>query len=153
VNIHVSRVSDGSSNRNTLVLIRPRLAHISAILRSNSGAVPLGNLTYRVILPEGEVREGASDEEGFFEEAEVPPGDYPMEIEGLSARFLVPTTPVHIRRRPLRVPGYFLMPCEEGAFEDDTLAEGEPPEDEAAMQDEAEWEDLETFEDSRFDNA
>jgi hypothetical protein len=153
MDFHVARVSEGSSDKNTLVLVRERLAHISTILRSNSGAVPLGNLSYRVFLPGGEVREGTSDEDGFLEEADLPPGDYPMEIEGLTDRFVVPTTPVHIRRRPIRVPGYFLMPSEESTSEDGPSDHDTSCEDEAVVQDEAEWESLEEFEDQRFEDA
>jgi hypothetical protein len=85
------------------------LSHISVLLHSNSGAVPLSDCAYRIYINESRILEGKTDKDGFVYHPNVPPGDYRMEIEGLEGDILVPTQPTHIARRITRVPGYFLF--------------------------------------------
>ena len=85
------------------------LVHISVLLRSNSGAVPLANRKYKIFLEEGQVLEGTTDREGLVSHEDVPPGDYPLEIEGRGVPTRVPTVPNNVTRRTLRVKGYYLF--------------------------------------------
>lgn len=96
-------------------------AHISLLLRSNSGAAPLVKVSYKIHLGGGQVLTGTTDEEGFLSHAGVPPGDYKMEIEGFESDILVPTVPLHIERRLTRIGGAFLMP--------ESLSQADPPQD------------------------
>jgi hypothetical protein len=150
----VSRTRVENPTKNTVVLRRSRPAHISALLRSNSGAVPLANRPYRITLPGGELREGVTGADGLVEEPCLPPGDHLMWVQGLSCMFPVPTTPVHIRRRPLRVPGYLLIESEQEASEAGGQEQEEAGvqqeaagagESDAAGESEGDWEDLETL--------
>lgn len=86
--------------------VEAELSHLSLLLRSNSGAVPLSNLPYRIEIASDWTIEGTTDDEGFLEHPDIPPGDYKLEIEGVQV--LVPTLPIHIARRVQRVPGFVL---------------------------------------------
>ena len=146
----ISRTDSRNPKHNVIVLRRPKLVHISALLRSNSGAVPLAEKTYRLFLRNGQVREGRTDVDGFVNESGLTPGDYEMEIEGAAGRFIVPTTPVHVCRRPIRLPGHILFePDEESAEEElpsdfDSDEEFFNPVDEREP-DGQEWEDVDEF--------
>jgi hypothetical protein len=105
----VSRTRAGSAHRNTLVLSRGR-SHISVLLRSNSGAVPLRNRRYRIYVADRMVLEGVTDAEGLVSHPNVPAGDHRLEIEGFDNSVWVPTLPLNMERRTLRVPGYILFP-------------------------------------------
>jgi hypothetical protein len=114
--------------------------HISVILLSNSGLVPLADLSYRLHLGSDRVIEGTTDGDGFLSHADVPVGDYRMELEGYRSEFTVPSMPTDVERYPLRVPGYML-------FTDDTPEESLPEYEESEELDlndidEAEWDDL-----------
>jgi len=93
------------------------LSHISVLLRSNSGAVPLSNLAYRIHISESKILEGKTDKEGLVHHSNIPPGDYRMKIEGFEDEILVSTLPTHIVRRITRVPDYFLF--EKGSEKED----------------------------------
>ncbi len=89
-------------------LDRATLSHISLLLRSNSGSVPVAQRKYRIRVSDKRVLEGTTDEEGLVSHTLVPPGDYPMELDGLEGELIIPTLPVHLSRRATRVPGFFL---------------------------------------------
>jgi hypothetical protein len=140
---NVSRTRSGATDKNTLVL--PKLSHISVLLRSNSGSVPIANSQYRIELADGSVLEGTTDEHGLIAHRNVPPGDYPLEIGG-SFRTTVPTLPVHISQRTLRVPDYLLFEEDsyddtEGLSSDEEIEEAEEVELQPLEDDEA-WEDV-----------
>ena len=84
-------------------------SHISVLLRSNSGAVSLAGLPYRIIVDESLEFNGKTDEDGLIEHPHVPPGDYPLELNGVRIDTLVHTQPLHIERCALRVPDFRLF--------------------------------------------
>lgn len=90
-------------------LLRMAGSHISVLLRSNSGAVPLADVEYSVTLEDGRVLKGKTDKEGLIQHEDVPPGDYELELKGEKAEALVPTLPRHLERRTLRIPNLFLF--------------------------------------------
>jgi hypothetical protein len=85
-----------------------RLAHISVLLRSNSGCVPLANRPYKVFVQD-QVLEGATDADGLVSHEDIPPDDYKLEIDGHST--FVPTTPKSVTRCVHQVEGYYLFPA------------------------------------------
>ncbi len=89
-------------------LDRANLSHISLLLRSNSGAVPVAGKKYRIRVSDKRILEGTTDQEGLVAHSLVPPGEYPMEIDGLVGELIVPTLPTHLTRRATRVAGFFL---------------------------------------------
>jgi hypothetical protein len=89
-------------------LDRASLSHISLLLRSNSGSVPVSGKKYRIRISDKRILEGTTDDEGLVSHTLVPPGDYPLELEGLEGELIVPTLPTHLTRRATRVPGFFL---------------------------------------------
>jgi hypothetical protein len=93
-------------------------SHISVLLRSNSGAVPLVNLSYRIRIDDDKVLEGKTDEDGLIQHPDVPPGDYPLELGGKKVDTLVHTLPEHIERCPLRIPDYLLFDDPNGELPD-----------------------------------
>jgi len=88
------------------------LGHISLLLRSNSGAVPLQNRSYRIRISESQILEGKTDEDGLVSHPDIPFGDYPLEIEGMEGSVLIPVISEQYLRRLTRIPGYYLY--EEG---------------------------------------
>lgn len=106
----------GGVTRGKVVLtgeIKKRIpGHISLLLRSNSGAVPLQNLSYRIRISESRILEGKTDEDGLVSHPDIPFGDYPLEIEGLEGSVLIPAISQQHLRRLTRIPGYYLY--EEG---------------------------------------
>ncbi len=125
---HVARAHAESSTRNTLVLVRPKLAHISVLLRSNSGAVPLADRGYRVVVGPERIVEGRTDSAGLVEIPDLAPGDYVLDLDGLARPISVPTTPAHITRRPMRVPDLLLFEREDDPADD---PDDPTPDDEA----------------------
>lgn len=124
MSFYISRTDKRNETHNSLVLRRTKLAHISVLLRSNSGAIPLSNRSYKLFIRGKEI-EGTTDEDGLIEHSKIPPGDYEIEIEGLEGRMLMPTLPNHISRCPLRVTGFFLFEENNAEDEDDELTEEE----------------------------
>lgn len=90
-------------------LDRTLFSHISVLLRSNSGAVPLAKVNYKIKVNEGRTLTGVTDKNGLIKHSHIPPGDYPIELEGKPMDTLVPTLPVHIAPCELRVPDFFLF--------------------------------------------
>lgn len=113
--VNISLATKDIDAPNTLIL-RTKLSHISLLLRSNSGAVPLANKSYRIHLPNNCVVEGRTDENGLIEHQNVPPGDYQLDIEG-SFSTVIPSTPPHITRSIIRIPDYMLF--QEESYEDE----------------------------------
>ncbi|HWR84084.1 MAG TPA: hypothetical protein VN285_12355 [Candidatus Deferrimicrobium sp.] len=114
--------------------------HISVLLLSNSGLVPLSNLTYRIHVSSDRILEGTTDRDGLISHPDVPVGEYRTELQGMSGEVTIPSTPVEIERYPLRVAGYML-------FADDTPEESLPNIDEnqdisLGQVEEEDWEDL-----------
>lgn len=153
----VSRTDRRRMSHNVLALRRPKLAHISVLLRSNSGAVPLANVSYTIYTKAGRELRGKTDEDGLVYHSNVPPGDYQMEIEGFEHRVEVPTLPTHIDRRPLRVPDFLLFPEEDQYADEDLLVEEEDEVDVQPMgtldENDDEWEDVEDYEPEEPEDA
>jgi len=84
-----------------------RGVHISVLLRSNSGAVPLADLAYKIFADR--VLEGKTDKDGLIQHDSVPPGDYELELDGKKVTTLVPTLPRRFSRRTLRIDDFFLL--------------------------------------------
>jgi outer membrane protein OmpA-like peptidoglycan-associated protein len=94
--------------------------HISVLLRSNSGAMPLAKLRYKIFADR--VLEGTTDKDGLIQHDSVPPGDYALELDGRRVVTLVPTMPRHFSKRTLRIDDFFLI--EDG--DPDDLPEQDP---------------------------
>lgn len=77
--------------------------HISVLLRSNSGAMALADRPYRIRLDDGRILGGRTDQDGLIIHTNVPPGDYPLELDCEETGTLVPTSPTNVERIPLRV--------------------------------------------------
>ena len=90
-------------------LDRDALSHISVLLRSNSGAMPLANMPYKIQIGEARVLQGKTDKDGLIEHDHIPPGDYELELNGQRTSALVPTLPLHLEKRSLRVAEFFLF--------------------------------------------
>ncbi len=114
--VNISLSTNDIDAYNTLIL-RTKLSHISLLLKSNSGAVPIANKSYRIHLPNNCVVEGRTDGDGLIECQNVPPGDYRLDIEG-SFSTVIPSTPTHIIRCLIRIPDYLLF--QEESYEDVT---------------------------------
>ncbi len=116
--------------------------HISVQLFSNSGQVPLKDLTYRIVISVDRILEGNTDAEGVIEHESVPQGEYEMTLEGHDETVMVPSLPTDISRHPIRVSGFMLFsddqPEPEEAFEDYEAQE----EIELNVVDDEDWEDL-----------
>lgn len=83
------------------------LQHISILLRSNSSAYPIAQKHYKINVDEELVLQGKTDDEGYIYHPHVPPGDYPMEIEG-GYKLIAPSIPISETRYELRVPEFLL---------------------------------------------
>lgn len=128
---HVTRTDEDRDHVNRLVIKKPRLSHLHAILRSNSGAVAIANTDYEIRVPGRQARTGRTGADGLLVEAELPPGDYELSLSGAEGTFTLSTTPTHIQRRLTRLPGCLLF--EPVATDADVTEpdedEGEEPED------------------------
>ncbi|MDH4267529.1 MAG: hypothetical protein OEW45_18030 [Deltaproteobacteria bacterium] len=122
---------------NVLKQVPTPLSNISAVLYSNSGLVPLANRKYTLQLGKERTLAGKTDEKGFLQHLDVPPGDYTLMIDGVNS--VVPTVANPDERLPLRVGGYNLLPADVVLKEEGS----EDEEDEEEETAEAEWEDLE----------
>ncbi|MFQ6008383.1 MAG: hypothetical protein ACE5K8_05450 [Candidatus Zixiibacteriota bacterium] len=114
--------------------------HISVILLSNSGLVPLANLGYRLHLGPDRVVDGTTDHDGLVSQADVPQGDYRIELEGSTSEFFIPSLPTDVTRHPVRLP-YMLF---QDATPEESLPEYEE-EEEIELTPESDnegWEDL-----------
>jgi hypothetical protein len=81
--------------------------HISLLLRSNSGCVPLANRKYKIKISPERTLEGTTDAQGLVQHDDIPAGDYELEIE--KHKTFVPATPVFRSRREHQVEGFFLL--------------------------------------------
>ncbi|MDI6766169.1 MAG: hypothetical protein QME52_05035 [Bacteroidota bacterium] len=139
--VNIALSTNDIDAQNTLIL-RTKLSHISLLLRSNSGAVPIANKSYRIHLPNNCVVEGRTDENGLIEYQNIPPGDYRLDIEG-GFSTVIPSTPQHITRCIMRIPEYFLF--QEESYENlDQLSTDEESEEEIVLReiDQEGWEDV-----------
>lgn len=93
-------------------------SHISVLLRSNSGAVPLAGFSYQIRVDDRLVLEGKTDKDGLIQHFNVPPGDYPLQLNGSTVDTLVHTSPLSIERCALRVCDFLLFPETNGAVPD-----------------------------------
>ena len=160
MSFHVSRTDRRNETHNSLVLKRPKLAHISLLLKSNSGAVPLSNRPYRLFV-KGKGIQGTTDNDGLLEHSNIPPGDYELEIEGLDQHIVVPTVPIHIVRRPQRVPGFFLFEekSENESEEEEALTEEETAHfplqmgEEEDNDEDGDWEEIAVYEDEKDEDG
>ncbi len=84
-------------------------SQISIVLRSNSGAVPLAKLPYRLVTEDGPDLAGTTDKNGLIAHPHVAPGDYVLVLNGTTTDIAIPTVPQDIKRVPLRVPDAVLF--------------------------------------------
>lgn len=82
--------------------------HISVVLLSNSGRVPLANVKYRIRISPDCTLSGSTDAAGAIAHSPVPQGAHAMELEGMEGDILVPALPPDITNYELRVAGYML---------------------------------------------
>jgi hypothetical protein len=104
--------------------------HISLLLRSNSGCVPLANRKYKIKISPERTLEGTTDAQGLVQHDDIPAGDYELEIE--KHKTFVPATPVFRSRREHQVEGFFLLD-DEHFVEDQVLDEKGKPLPNVAM--------------------
>ena len=120
----------------------PPLSNISAVLHSNSGLVPLPNRKY-ILQLDKKILEGTTDEKGYMQHLDVPPGDYTLVIDDVMS--VVPTVADPDERLPIRVRGYYLT---EGTDEEESYGDSDEEDYDEDLEDiENEWEDLEDIED------
>jgi hypothetical protein len=86
---------------------RPRDRHVSVILLSNSGNLPLANRSLTLTIEEGPTLEGSTDADGVFEQTGLPAGDHLLAIDGQET--FVPATPLSVTKRPHVVGGHVLI--------------------------------------------
>src|SRR4030042_6266461 len=117
---------------NTLKPVPAPESNISAILHSNSGLVLLADRKYSLRLGDGKPLEGTTDENGYLQHLDVPPGDYTLTIDGVKA--IIPSVANPNERLPIRVRAYNLVQADASEEEEQYEEEGEG---------EALWEPLE----------
>ena len=124
----------------TFVALPP--GHLSLILLSNSGQVPLSEVSYRIRISPGNVIDGTTDTDGKLQHDNIPLGEYQMSVEGVKQPIYVEATPTDITDCPVHVSGYMLFtdddPPDDSEFPDDD-EEGEIILNEI---DEEGWEDI-----------
>lgn len=81
--------------------------HISALLRSNSGCVPIANRPYKLFLTNGKVIEGSTGADGLIEHEQILPGDYKLEVDKHST--FVPAIPLSVSRSEVQMEDFFLF--------------------------------------------
>ena len=122
------RRSDYIKQKNREFYVLPP-GHISAILLSNSGSVPLAD-TKVVLLTSSDRKEGTTDADGFIEFKETPVGDYKLLLPDLNASVVVPAVPTDVEKTPVCVAGFELFGKEAASTDSgsDTEEEGPPRE-------------------------
>lgn len=88
----------------------PKNCHISVVLFSNSGCVPLANRPFELSVRGGSVVRGTTDEDGFLSHGPVAAGDHLLVIDGTET--IVGATRPEIERRPHMVQGHVLVKAE-----------------------------------------
>jgi hypothetical protein len=121
-------------NSTNTVRVHPRVGHISAVLYSNSGMVPLKERAYKLAREGGPELSGKTTAEGEISHAAVPIGDYLLEIDG--SRCYVPTVVEPDEKLRIRVRKYYLVPEQEPERQS-TL-----PDSQEEDLDTSDWEDL-----------
>ncbi|MDH5692236.1 MAG: hypothetical protein OEZ47_03945 [Gammaproteobacteria bacterium] len=81
--------------------------HFSMILTSNSGNAALANLPYEIIIDDNTVLRGATDDDGFFEHENVPPGEYELLLNNRRYSGVIFSIPQDIERMRYRVKGFY----------------------------------------------
>jgi len=82
--------------------------HISVVLLSNSGRVPLAGVKYRIKVSPDCTLSGTTSTAGLISHSPVPQGTYGMEVEGVAGEVLVPAFPREVTDYELPVAGYML---------------------------------------------
>ncbi len=77
------------------------LCHFSYILHSDLDETPLANLDFQIETGPDSTMTGKTDGQGILQAGDVPPGDYPLKISGLTVT--VPALNKSEFHRPLRV--------------------------------------------------
>jgi hypothetical protein len=91
---------------NTLRQEEPVISHLSAVLFSNSGIVPLSNRPYELSFG-GEILQGTTDGDGYLQHELVEPGDWSITIDGVQG--YVPTVADPEERLAVRIKGYMIV--------------------------------------------
>lgn len=86
---------------------RPRDRHISVVLLSNSGNLPLAERKLTLNVDGDPPFEGSTDEDGVFEKRNLPAGDHLLSIDAVEV--FVSSTPTDIVKRPHVVVGHVLI--------------------------------------------
>jgi len=111
------RADHGKVKSRTFVALPP--GHLSLILLSNSGQVPLAEVNYRIRLSPGNVIDGTTDAEGKVQHDDIALGEYELSVEGPSSTVHVAATPTDISDNPVRVTGYMLFTDEDPPDDND----------------------------------
>ena len=85
----------------------PRDRHVSVILLSNSGNVPLKQRAVTLTIEGEPPLEGKTDDNGVFEQPGLPAGDHRLRVDGVDS--FVAATPTSIVQRPHVVVGHILI--------------------------------------------
>lgn len=134
------RSEDIKVKSRTFIALPP--GHLSLILLSNSGQVPLAEVSYRIRLSPGSVIDGTTDTEGKLQHDNIPLGEYEMLVDGADESIYVEATPTDITDSPVRVSGFMLFTEEEEIDEDDLPTDEDPEEFILNDIDEEGWEDM-----------
>ncbi len=86
---------------------RPRDRHMSVILLSNSGNLPLADRKLTLNVDGDPPFEGSTDADGAFEKLNLPAGDHLLTVDGVEV--FVSATPTDIVKRPHVVVGHVLI--------------------------------------------
>jgi len=116
--------------------------HLSLILLSNSGQVPLAEVAYRIRLSPGSVIDGTTDADGKLQHDNIPLGQYQMLVDGAPDPIYVEATPNDISDCPVRVSGYMLFAEDDDTDVDDLPTEEDPEEFILNDIDDEGWEDV-----------
>lgn len=82
--------------------------HISVVLVSNSGNVPLADTKVLVVTAKDRL-EGTTDKDGYVAFERVPIGEYKMLLPDLEATVVVPSVPTDVEKLPVCVAGFELF--------------------------------------------
>jgi len=110
--------------------------HISAVLLSNSGNVPVAD-TKCVLTTADQRLEGTTDADGFIEFKEIPIDEYKLELVDHGAVVAVPAVPKDAEKVPVCVAGFELFgkdPSETQSDEEASSDSDDAPDDELLHQ-------------------
>lgn len=83
--------------------------HLSYILRSNSGVVPIAAEDYRIVISSTRTVNGTTDDEGRLTVHAVPAGDYLISFPNRGLVSWISAIPTDMEDVPLRIAGFMYL--------------------------------------------